>query len=233
LIEDKAPQEPLETLADETGGRSFLNSNALDDGLSQALAESSSYYLLAWRPDSENQRAGKLRVEISIKDRPDLRVRTRRHFFDLKPAEKVKPIVSSTSTPEDELRGALGSLYPRRDLPTSVSATLSKTDKGTELNILMQLDSEMLDFETGEKQGAVVDVLGMALDDRGLFSSFKQRLEIPQVAIGGTNRFVKWTQTLTLPAGIYQVRVAVRDRQTARTGSAMLWIEIPTSTTGR
>jgi hypothetical protein len=233
LIEDKAPQEPLETLADETGGRSYLNSNALDDGLSQALAESSAYYLLAWRPDSENQRAGKSRVEISIKDRPDLRVRMRRHFFDLKPAETVKPIVSATSTPEDELRSALGSLYPRRDLPTSVSATLAKSEKGPELNILMQLDSEMLNFEAGEKQNAVVDVLGMALDDRGLFSSFKQRLEIPRAAVGGSNRYVKWTQTLTLPAGIYQVRVAVRDRQTVRTGSAMIWIEIPASTTGR
>ena len=233
LIEDKAPQEPLETLADETGGRSYLNSNALDDGLSQALAESSSYYLLAWRPDSENQRAGKSRVEISIKDRPDLRVRMRRHFFDLKGAETVKPITSSTNTPEDELRTALGSLYPRRDLPTSVSATLSQTGKGTGLNILMQLDSEMLNFEAGEKQNAVVDVLGVALDDRGLFSSFKQRLEIPRAAVAGTSRYVKWTQTLTVPAGLYQVRVAVRDRQTARTGSAMLWIEIPGSTIAR
>jgi VWFA-related protein len=233
LIEDKAPQEPLETLADETGGRSYLNSNALDDGVSQALAESSFYYLLAWKPDSDNQRAGKSRIEISIKDRPDLRVRMRRHFFDLKPAETVKPSSSSTSTPEDELRSALGSLYPRGDLPTSVSATVSKTAKGTELAILMQLDSGMLNFENGEKQTAMVDVLGIALDDRGLFSSFKQRLDIPRTAVTETNPYVKWTQTLTLPAGIYQVRVAVRDRQTARTGGAMLWIEIPTSTTGR
>jgi len=40
-------------------------------------------------------------------------------------------------------------------------------------------------------------------------------------------RFIKWTQTLPLPPGLYQVRVAVRDRQTGRTGSAMTWIEIP------
>jgi VWFA-related protein len=227
LIEDKAPQEPLETLADETGGRSYLNSNTLDDGISQALAESSSYYLLAWKPDSDDQRAGKSRLEISIKDRPDLRVRMRRHFFDLKPAEAVKPGSASPSTPEDELRSALGSLYPRRDLPTSVSATVAKTAKGTELTILMQLDSEMLKFNDAEPQAAVVDVLGIALDDRGLFSSFKQRLDVPRAAVTETNRYVKWTQALTLPAGIYQVRVAVRDRQTARTGSAMQWIEIP------
>jgi len=151
----------------------------------------------------------------------------RRHFLELPPAETIKPDSAATGTPEDELRSALGSLYPRRDLPTSVAVTVSNTGKGTQLNLLMQLDSEMLNLDALEKQNAVVDVLGVALDDRGLFSSFKQRLEIPRAAVGGTNRFVRWTQALTLPAGIYQLRVAVRDRKTARTGSAMLWIEIP------
>jgi len=45
LAENKTPQEPMETLAEETGGRTYLNSNALDDGVSQALSESSAYYL--------------------------------------------------------------------------------------------------------------------------------------------------------------------------------------------
>jgi hypothetical protein len=46
IVESKAPQEPLETLADETGGRSYLNANALDEGISEALNENSAYYLL-------------------------------------------------------------------------------------------------------------------------------------------------------------------------------------------
>ena len=235
LAETKTPQEPLETLAEETGGRSYLNSNALDDGVSQALDETSAYYLLAWRPDTENQRAGKSRLDVVIKDRPDLRVRMRRHAFDFKiiqTAKTIKPEAARplTSTPDDDLRMALGSLYPRRDLPTSVSASfLNTADKGTVLNVFMQIDAEMLSFEeSGGKPQAVVDVLGVALDDRGQFSSFKQRLEIPREAVlAKDGRFVKWSQSLTLPPGLYQVRVAVRDRQSGRTGSAMGWIEIP------
>jgi VWFA-related protein len=234
LAENKTPQEPMETLAEETGGRSYLNANALDDGVSQALAESSAYYLLAWRPDTEVQRAGKSRIDVIIKGRPDLRVRMRRHSLDFKPnqtAKMIKPEGAKPITmPEDDLRMALGSLYPRRDLPTSVSARLLNTaDKGTGLNVLMQIDTEMLSFEGLDgKQQAVVDVLGVALDDRGQFSSFKQKLEIPREAVlakGG--RFVKWSQSLPLPPGLYQVRVAVRDRQSGRTGSAIGWIEIP------
>jgi VWFA-related protein len=241
LAESKMPQEPLETLADETGGRSFLNSNSLDDGVAQALSESSAYYLLAWRPDSENQRAGKSRLDVIIKGRPDLHVRMRRHSFDFKSTQTTRAInsqagVASTSTPEAELRLALGSLYPRRDLPISVSTSFARTaDKGTVLNVSMEIDTEMLGFDlAGGKEQAVVDVLGVALDDRGSFSSFKQKLEIPQeAALAKGGRFVKWTQALPMPPGLYQVRVAVRDRQSKRTGSAMGWIEIPSVESNR
>jgi len=94
----------------------------------------------------------------------------------------------------------------------------------------MRLDAESLSFGEQEdgKQQAIVDVLGIAVDDRGRFASFKQRLDIPrEVVLAKDGRFIKWGQALSLPAGLYQVRVAVRDRKTGRTGSAMTWIEIP------
>jgi hypothetical protein len=70
-------------------------------------------------------------------------------------------------------------------------------------------------------------VLGIAIDDRGQFSTFKQKLDIPREVLTKDNGFIKWTQNLSLPPGLYQVRVAVRDRQTGRTGSAITWTEIP------
>ncbi|MEK6335189.1 MAG: VWA domain-containing protein [Acidobacteriota bacterium] len=232
LAESKTPQEPLQTLAEETGGRSYLNSNALDEGLAQALRETSSYYLLAWRPDTENQREGKSRLQIIIRDRPDLRVRMRRHFLDLTTLKAAnsdgnKP---SAGTPENELRAALASLYPRQELPTSLSAGyLNMPEKGTALSVSMQIDSEMLSFDgPAGKQEAVVDVLGVALDDRGKFSSFKQKLNVPRGAINSREqRLVTWSELLPLPPGLYQVRLAVRDSLSGRTGSAIEWIEIP------
>ena len=226
LVESKMPQEPLDTLAEETGGRSYLNPGALDDGVAEALTESSAYYLLAWRPDSENQRAGKSQIKVIVKGRPDLRVRMRRHFFDFRQNTNAQ----ATAPRADDLKTALGSLYPRRDLPVSVSASFVNTaDKGTVLNASMQIAGESLSFdETGGKERAIVDVLGIAVDDRGRFSSFSQRLDIPrEVVLANTDRAIKWNQALPLPPGLYQVRVAVRDRQTGRTGSAMTWIEIP------
>jgi VWFA-related protein len=234
LAESKMPQEPLETLADETGGRAYLNPNALDDGVANALTESSAYYVLAWRPDDENERAGKSRLNVTIKGRQDLRVRMRRRFFDFRetqatantPAEAAVP---SMNAPENDLRAALGSLYPRRDLPASISTSFLKSaDNVTSLNLLMKIYAATLGFdESAGKSRAVVDVLGIALDDRGQFASFRQKLEIPREALTRDGGFIKWTQSLRLPPGLYQVRVAVRDRQTGRTGSAIGWIESP------
>lgn len=233
LAESKTPQEPLETLADETGGRSYLNSNVLDTAVAEALRESSAYYLLAWKPDTENQKAGKSRLDVVIKDHPNLRVRMRRHFFDFKPDQATQTLKanvanSSTSSADDELRAALGALYPHRDLPVSLSAGYLQTlDKAPLLSITMQIDTEMLSFEGPEgKQEATVDVLGVALDDRGSFSSFKQKLNVPRT-VSNSQRFVIWNQSLPLPPGLYQVRVAVRDSKTGRTGGAIEWIEVP------
>jgi hypothetical protein len=73
-----------------------------------------------------------------------------------------------------------------------------------------------------------VDVLGIALDDRGLFSTFKQRVKVPREAVPSKGqRFVVWSLSLPLPPGLYQVRVATRDSKSGRTGSAIGWIEIP------
>ena len=225
LAESKMPQAPLETLAEETGGRSYLNASGLDDGVVEALAESSAYYLLAWRPDSENQRTGKSQIKVVVKGRPDLRVRMRRHFFHFRESTKAQ---ATAPTPND-LRIALASLYPRRDLPAGVAASFVNTaDKGTVLNVSMQIDGNFLSFEESGKQQAIVDVLGVAIDDRGKFSTFSQKLDIPrEVVFAKDDHSIKWNQALSLPSGLYQVRIAVRDRQNGRTGSAMTWIEIP------
>ena len=72
---------------------------------------------------------------------------------------------------------------------------------------------------------AIVDVLGAAIDDRGVCSTFRQKLDIPREAVP-VDHLVNWRQSLRLPPGLYQVRVAVRDRQSGRTGSALTWVEI-------
>jgi VWFA-related protein len=237
LGETTATQEPLQILAAETGGRAFLNSNSFKDSFSRSLEESSSYYLLAWRPEREEQRVEKARVEVTIKGRPDLKVRARRGFIEAPMAAstlKRREVASGTAvkhTPDDDLRAALGSLYPVRALPVQLSVGyLNKQGTEMALTVSMQIDATALNLDPADKtQKAEVDVLGVALDDRGAIASFKQKVTVtPQASAAQSRRkAVVWNQQLAIAPGLYQVRVAVRERSSGRTGSATQWIEVP------
>jgi VWFA-related protein len=306
----KMTQEPLERLAEETGGRAFINNNSFNEAFAQAVAESSEYYLIAWRPDTDAQRAGNSRIEVSVKNRPDLRVQLRRRYFSARSSTEAKggthktsdktrkasdkspdassskpasstatpsspsssndspsasneaaspsstssPTASPSSTsspsappspstrrlPADEaLRAALASLYPLRALPLSLSVGyLDAPGKGSVLAASMQLDTDALDLsdadaEEAGAQAAQLDVWGVAIDDRGSFASFKQVLGLTRETLARAGRrFVQWGQQLQLPPGLYQVRVAARDRRTGRVGTASQWVEIPEQSPG-
>jgi VWFA-related protein len=234
FAEAAVTQEPLQILADDTGGQAILNSNSFDDGFRRALSDSSAYYLLAWRPEGEESLGEKSRIRVSIKDRPDLKVRLRRGFIEppkVSTVRKERAVKAAVADPaESELLEALGSVYPVRSLPLALSVGYIKTpDKGMVLAASMQMDASALkDAASQETEKAGVDVLGVAFNDRGSIYSFKQKLTVPTSAAAVNNRqAVVWNQQLQISPGLYQVRVAVRDRQTGRTGSAMQWIEIP------
>lgn len=232
--EAAATQAPLRILAEETGGEAILNSNSFAEGFRRALGESSSYYLIAWRPEQEERAGGKARIKVSVKGRPDLKVRVRRGFIALprssstEDANRGRP--ASQQSPESELLVALSSLYPAGSLPVSVSVGyMWRADNRMVLTASMQMETAALREESsGEARKTEVDVLGVALDDRGPIYSFKQKLTFAadSAQLKGQQSIV-WNQQLPLAPGLYQVRVAVRDRQSGRTGSAMQWIEIP------
>jgi VWFA-related protein len=218
------PRQPLNLLADETGGRMLVRSNDLDKDLDEAVAETSSYYLLAWRPTSDLERNGKARLEVKIADRPDLKVRLRRAYYvpasiatSTVPKEKVDPDV--------QLLRTLGSVQPVRTLPTSISVGyVRNADSSLALQASMEIPRAAFTFDEGKQ--SIVDVVGAAIDDRGLIYTFKQVLTAKPAPADEATLPVIWHQTLAVKPGLYQVRLAVRERNTGRTGSAMQWIDL-------
>jgi VWFA-related protein len=239
FAETSATQEPLHTLAENTGGRAILNSNSFDNSIEQAIKETAAYYLLAWRPENDKQRNRRSRIEVFVKNRSDLRVRLRQGYVEMKPPasdKKTKQNPDNARSAESELLTALGSLYARREVPIMISTGyVNMAAQGTTLIVSMQIDSEALDYASvGGAQKAEIDLIGAAIDDRGKFSSFRQRVRISPVAsTGAAQKFAIINQRLSLAPGLYQVRVALRDSRSGRTGSAMQWIEIPDFAAGR
>jgi VWFA-related protein len=235
-------QDAMNALANDTGGRTIFNTNALDAGVSHALQETSTYYLLAWRPERAEQKSDRFRhLEVSIVNRPDLTVRMRKGFFELErepvppsrqknTAEKA-PEVNPEKTGEAELRTAITAPFPERGIPLSLSLTWTDTpEKHQTLNVAMQVSRGALSFESeGGNQKGVVAIAGSVYDENGKAgASFGERLTVTgsKGADEGSPDLV-YNYSVTLPPGLYQVRVGARDEKTGRLASAQQWIEIP------
>ena len=228
--ETTAPREPLNTLASETGGRLIINSTGIDNDLAEAVRETTDYYMLAWRPSSEPERLGKAKIEVSIPGRPELKVHWRRNYFvneTTTVSATAKNTAGTSVTPETELLVALGSSRPQRDLPTALSVGYLQSESGPVLKASMQTAREAFNF-ADPKQKVELDVIGAAIDDRGLIYTFKQVLTVT-AAPGAPETPVIWNQQFNIKPGLYQVRVAVRERGSGRSGSAMQWIEVPST----
>src|ERR1041385_1938682 len=81
-----ATQDGLNALAVDTGGKAIFNTNDLKQGLAPAIKETSTYYLIAWKPDAVSQKQGRFRnLEVKLIGHPDLTVRVRKGYYDLDP----------------------------------------------------------------------------------------------------------------------------------------------------
>jgi VWFA-related protein len=240
-----ASQEPLRTIADETGGRAILNTEAVEAGVAKALKDTSVYYLLAWKPEREENRGGKFRrVEVSVRRRPDLTVLAQRGFYATPPGEPKRgddakagaPNGAAAATPDPrarELFAALRSPFPRSGLPTALTLNYVKAkDAGMVLTASVQIEIEATKTAAG---GALptdrVEAVVAIYDDQGkvVYTSTPNRSITPKdaaVAVPDVYRVSFPLQTQIKP-GLYQVRVASRDPKNRRTGSTWQWIEVP------
>jgi VWFA-related protein len=245
-------QEPLKTIAGETGGRAILNTDSIDLGVQKALKDTSVYYLLAWKPEREENRGGKFRrIEVVVKDRPDLTVLVQKGFYATQPDAASKPVEPKAEAPNDtntanganaaaaeqarskELFAALRSTFPRAGLPTSLTLNYVKTKDAT----LMLAASVQVEIEASKPvTGGVLptdraEIVGAIYSDQGkVLHTFQRGVNITpksaSVDIPQTHRVFFPIQTPITP-GLYQVRVASRDPKNRRTGSVSQWIEVP------
>jgi hypothetical protein len=229
-----ASQDALHALAHDTGGRALRNQNVFDRFVTEVLKETSNYYVLAWKPETETQKEKKLRkVEVEVIGRPELQVRLPKGYL-----ERIKSTTESTAkkdeskakTPAKVLGQALSDYYTQSEVPTTLSlAFLNTPVNGMVLTTSIQIGTGALGFGDDGKKPASVDLAGVVLDDkRKIVTSFKNRLNAnPLTDAKGDQSSLIYNHRVPLAPGIYQVRVAVRDNFNGRVGSAMDWIVIP------
>jgi VWFA-related protein len=227
-------QEGMAYLAEQTGGFAVLNTNDLGAGLARASQDVRDYYVIGYTPEANTFAAkGKTpkyhKIGVRVK-RPGLKVRTRREFLGISDVEES----AVPETPVQQLVNAAISPFTASDI--AVQTTLLPgfaPDRGLFIRALLHIDARALTFAKGadEKTTASADVLGMVFDRDGtevahLSTGFEAALT-DAAAEDALRDGLAYTLRIPIPrAGPYQVRFAVRDRHSAKLGTAGEFISI-------
>ena len=237
-----ASQDSLNALAVDTGGRALRNQNTFDKFIEEAVAETSRYYLIAWRPEAAEEKGENFKkIQIAVIGRPELTVNAARGFFANRstaatkntpvPEEDKKP-AKQESKVDTDLRAALNDSHSTQALPLQLSLMYLDTPaNGPVLTTSIQAPTESLSYGNEGRDPAELSVAGVVLNDQGKrVAGFKTELKVNPASSsdgGRATASVIYNNRSPLTPGIYQVRVAARDNRSAIVGSAMEFVVIP------
>ena len=186
-----ASQDGMNAMAVNTGGKLFINT-PLTSAVNEVLKETANYYLLAWRPNTDDQKSPNFkRLEISIVGRPELTVRVPRGFFATEPKSETENKAETANAPakgvEAAIVSALSAPTAKTALPTRLAVGfIDVPGTGPVMTAATQMATDVLGYGADGKQPAAIDLAGVVLNDLGKQAgSFKIRLNVKSFARDG------------------------------------------------
>jgi VWFA-related protein len=212
----QASQETLQTLASDTGGKAFTDSNDFGSAFTQVIRDTSAYYLLGYSSTNDAKDGRFRRITVKVK-RADLRVEHRNGYY----AERDFAHTGRQDR-ERDLQEQLASPVSSTDIPVFVSAgwfRLAADRYYVPLSVAIPGDA-VRSTAAGE-----LDVLGAVRDEQGRpVGRIRQTLKLTPE--GGTKQ-VLYQSGLALPPGRFSAKVVVRDNASGAVGSFETGVFVP------
>jgi len=218
-------QETLVTLAADTGGRAFLDSNDFSKVFKGVQDDTSTYYVLGYHSSNPARDGRYRRITVSL-NQPGVKLEFRRGYY--------APADYKHSTQEDrerQLEEELNSDLPATDLPLYLAAGYFRIgDNKFFVPISLVVPGSQIPFtSTSNQDKATLDVIGMALDsNKRQVGDMRDTVKLAVNTSAEVRRKnVQYNNGFILIAGTYHLKFVVRENQTGRMGSFETDIEIP------
>lgn len=213
----------LQTIAENTGGHAFVNTNTFEAGVAQIFRENASYYLLGYRtPDPEPD--GKFRrIEVRV-SRPDLEVRARNGYY----APKPEDLERAARRPPSPVAQAIEGILPKGDVPMQIAAAPfalpNRSESGVAIITAVRQQAQTGALKVVEK----VDLSVYAYNNDGkLISSQGLRADVTlRPGVSGQVGY-ELLSRLDLKPGRYQVRFGAFINSVKQNGSVYYDLEVP------
>jgi len=220
-------QETLTTLAYDTGGQTFTDSNDLSLALKQVQEDTHIYYVLGYFSSNskEDGKYRKIRVEIT---RPGTKIEHRPGYFAAKAFDKM-----NQEERDLQLQQAMDVDRPFVDVPLIMQADYFRKDNNTtHVPLSIELAGDGLKFlEKGTNYEGKFEFVAQVTDAKGKISSVARdavQVRLPaekaeKIKAGG----IFYTTDFQLRPGDYKLKFLVRDNVTGKLGNFEQPISVP------
>jgi VWFA-related protein len=225
LSKNAGSQETLATLAADTGGKAFFDSNDFGGVFSQVQKDSSAYYVLGFT-STNPLKDGKFRhVRVQL-NRADVHLDFRKGYYAGRDFEHL-----NRADREQQIQDELASELPQTDVAVYAGAAYFRQDDAHYyLAVSLVIPGSQIPFvQAKDKDNATIDVIGEVRADGKL--RVGQLRDTVKLALDSSQQVrrknVQYNTGFVLAPGSYHLKFVVRENQTGRMGSFETDVQVP------
>jgi VWFA-related protein len=221
-------QETLATLANDTGGKAFLDNNDFAPAFTKVHDDTSFYYLLGYASTNPAQdgKYRKIQVRLNSVEYKNAKLEYRNGYYAQSDFQH-----SNKETREAQLQEQFQSDVPSSDFPVYIATGYFRlNDKQFYVPVSLVVPGSQIPFtRASEKDKASLDIMGVVRDEQKRpFGQVRQTVEVePSASQDVQHKNVQYDTGFQLPPGKYDLKLIVRENQTGRIGSFEASVEIP------
>jgi VWFA-related protein len=222
-------QETLTTLAADTGGEAFIDSNDFGPAFTRVQRDMSAYYLIGYSSTNAEQDGKFRRITVRLRQPvAGYRVEARNGYY----AEADFAHLRKEDR-ERQLQEQIASAVSLTDLPVVASTSWFRVGNNrfyVPVSVAVPGSSVRVPPQPNQDQrSGSVDLLGVVTDEQGRqVGRIRDTMTIPAAQLEQlAGRQLQYQAGVTLPAGRFKVKVAVRENADGTMGTFEFPITIP------
>jgi VWFA-related protein len=225
LNANEGSQESLYTLAADTGGKAFMDTNELSGVFTQVQKDTSAYYVLGYTSTNRVKDGHFRRLKVQV-NRADVKLEYRAGYYADRDYRHMKK-----EDREEQLEDELTAELPQTDVAVYAgTAYFRQDDSHYYLAVSLVVPGSQIPFvEEKDKDNATIDIIGVVLE--GAKFPVGRLRETVKLAVDSAQEVrrknVQYNTGFTLAPGNYHLKFIVRENQTGRMGSFETDVRIP------
>jgi VWFA-related protein len=217
LDQNFASQETLVTLAGDTGGKAFLDTNDLGSVFDRVQKDTSIYYVLGYKSNNP-LRDGKYRhIQVKV-NRPGIKLEARKGYYAPKDFKHF-----NNEDKERQLDEEMAAELSSTDVAVYMAAAYFRMDdRRFYVPVSLVVPGSQIPFtQGGDKDKATLDVIGEVLDEiKRPVGSVRETVKLALDSSQQVQRKnVQYTTGFVLSPGKYHFKFVVRENEGGKIGS--------------